>query len=480
MAELSPPRRLLKTAPQVSRQLLPPLLITAASVVLAGLAERWLGLREPAVLILLGVLIAASTTTAGPALLAALLGFVSYNVLFIEPRYSLHIGSRAGWVTGAVFLACALWAGRLASRLAMQISAQQVARQRSEAREQLARMLLAAEDEAAIARAAALSLSANLDVQAELLPFDPEPARVEIERSDAWLLPLPGPEGPLAALRLRAADGGPPELDAAQNTLLSDLMLDIAQGLLRLRLASALHGQRLANESERLRSALLASVSHDLRSPLSGIIGAAGTLESYLDELDEDDRRSLLQTIREEGQRLDRHIQNLLDMTRLGHQALALQRDWIGVDELVGAVVARVQRIWPAASLEISIQPDLPPVWVHAALVEQALFNVLENALAFSAEGEPISLVAGQPVPGWLHIEVLDRGPGIPEADRERIFDAFHSVERGDRGRPGTGLGLAISRGMIEAHGGQLRAEARSEGPGSCFRFELPMEARPA
>ncbi|MEO6104674.1 MAG: ATP-binding protein, partial [Pseudoxanthomonas sp.] len=243
---------------------------------------------------------------------------------------------------------------------------------------------------------------------------------------------------------------------------------------LRTRLVSDLETARVGNETERLRSALLSSVSHDLRSPLSSMIGSASSLASYSDAMSAEDRKSLLDTIQLEGERLDRYIQNLLDMTRLGHDGLTLNRDWIGVDELVGSATGRLLRYQPEVKLQIHIDPALKPIWVHPALVEQAVFNVLENAAKFSPPGVAVEIDA-RLVEGKLRIDVRDHGPGIPEQERARIFDMFYSVERGDRGRHGTGLGLTISQGMIGAHGGSVEALAGSDGRGTLIRITLPL-----
>jgi len=244
---------------------------------------------------------------------------------------------------------------------------------------------------------------------------------------------------------------------------------------LRVRLAAALEGERLQVERERLRSALLSSVSHDLRTPLAAMIGAADTLALYGDGMDDADRRTLVDTIREEGVRLERFIRNLLDMTRVG-QGISPKRDWIGVDELIGAALGRLQRSRPQAHVDVHVASDVGPIWVQPALVEQALFNVLDNAAGFSPEHAPIVVDARLVDAGsTLRIDVTDRGPGIPTEERERVFDFFYSVARGDREREGTGLGLAICRGMIVAHGGTVIALAPEQGPGTTLRISLPL-----
>ena len=165
-------------------------------------------------------------------------------------------------------------------------------------------------------------------------------------------------------------------------------------------------------------------------------------------------------------------------MTRLGHGTLALQRDWIGVDELIGSAVGRLRRYQPDARFDVAVEPTLDPLWVHPALVEQALFNVIENAARFSPPGEAVAIDARRDG-DCVRIEVRDRGPGIPEAERARIFDMFYSIDRGDRGRNGTGLGLAICRGMIGAHGGEVEALPGADGRGATLRITIPCHAPP-
>jgi two-component system sensor histidine kinase KdpD len=186
---------------------------------------------------------------------------------------------------------------------------------------------------------------------------------------------------------------------------------------------------------------------------------------------------------------LDRYIQNLLDMTRLGQGGLTLQRDWIGVDELVGSAIARMQRYRTHAHFRVDVADGIGPILVHPALVEQALFNVIDNAAKFSPPDAVVAIkarrIVGDPMRSdpmrtdLLQVDISDRGPGIPEEERNRIFDMFYSAGRGDRGRSGTGLGLAICRGMIEAHGGEVEALAGSDGVGTTMRITLPLQESP-
>jgi K+-sensing histidine kinase KdpD len=235
----------------------------------------------------------------------------------------------------------------------------------------------------------------------------------------------------------------------------------------------ALH---LRAETEKLRAALLTSVSHDLRTPLSTIIGAAESLGAYGDRLPPEDRDALAHEILCEGQRLDRYVQNLLDMTRLGQGPMAPAREWIGLDELVGAAFARIRRAHPSTRLESRLPDPTPPlVHVHPGLMEQALFNVLDNAAKAAPAGSAVTLAA-EAIGDRLAIEVRDAGPGIPLEERERVFEMFHSAGRS----AGTGLGLTISRGIVQAHGGTAVALAGTGGVGCTIRIELPLPAQPA
>ena len=470
------------------------------AVTVAAAAERWIGLSDLSLVFMLAVLLVAARTSTGPAVLTALLCFLAYNFFFIEPRYTFYVSARHGVTTVAAFLAAALLAGRLASRLAMQVQDLRAAHRDALARQDLGQRLAIAADEAAVVQAADAVFRQRLQAHVWVRigerslpaghlvpPAAPEAQAVVTSASVGgepvvehgwWFLPLRAPHGPLGVigLKLPAHVVQPSE---SQRQLAHEMADDIAQALLRTHLVADLQSARVAAETERLRSALLSSVSHDLRTPLAAIIGAADSLDSYGEVMPPEDRHSLLDTVRSEGERLDRYIQNLLDMTRLGHGTMTLRRDWIGVDELIGSATGRLRRYQPAAEFTVAVDQGLGPIWVHPALVEQALFNVIENAAKFSPPQTPVH-VAAQDVDGQVRIDVSDQGPGIPEAERQRIFDTFYSVERGDRGREGTGLGLAICRGMIGAHGGEVVAMVGPGGRGTTMRITLPRQEPPA
>ncbi|MBS7776522.1 ATP-binding protein, partial [Acidovorax sp. CCYZU-2555] len=482
------------------------LLVTAGAVAAAALARRFLGLEDLSMVFLIAVLLVAARTRMITAFTTAVLCFFVYDFFFIDPLLTLAIGSHGGIATVAMFLAAALIAGRLASQLRMQVVALRAANAHAAAMQALGQQLSKAADLGQVIASGSAVLQSTLHAQAwiringesgppagaallgekDLAAADWAQRHAQasgrftdtLSHSAWWFLPVRSDQESLGIVGLRFP-AAMTRLTFEQRRLAESMVEDIAQAALRARLVSDLEVARVTGETERLRSALLSSVSHDLRSPLSSMIGAADSLASYGKDMSEDDRKTLLETIRLEGERLDRYIQNLLDMTRLGHQGLTLTRDWIGIDELVGSASRRLQRYVAHTRVEIDIPAGLPLAHVHPALIEQALFNVMENAAKFSPPGEALRVVVRRTEADQMQIDVCDSGPGIPEDERSRIFDMFYSVERGDRGRQGTGLGLTIVQGIIGAHMGQVEALPGSDGRGTTIRLTLPWGEQP-
>lgn len=248
-----------------------------------------------------------------------------------------------------------------------------------------------------------------------------------------------------------------------------------AIALERTQLVAEIEKERINIETEQLRSALLASVSHDLRTPLAAIIGSTSSLLELHGALKAEDSRELLSTIDQEARRLDSYVQNLLDMTRLGHGSLKLNRDWVDLHDIIASATARLADRLSRQQLEVAIPPGFPLLWLHGALVEQAFFNLLDNAIRHAPEPGHIRILAREEN-GHAVIDICDQGPGVPEHEREKIFDMFYTAAQGDRsGRQGTGLGLAICRGMIAAHGGSVVALDGPGGTGTCMRVTLPV-----
>lgn len=484
-----------------------------ASVALCILLEYWLpvSVASFSLIFLSAVLVVAVRTALAPALTTAILGFLAYNYFFTEPRYTFEITRPDELVAVALFLVMGLAGGNLANRLRRQVGALKATNEQSRKLLQLNRRLAEAGDLMAIHRTAAntvarfthvpvctfewregsLVLAAASDPRE--LPDDAalrdmthchERARgvddgLESGHGNHWhYLALCSAEANhgVLALRLDRLDHSPTHEELQ---LFEAYASQVAQALTRTRLTTSLEEARIAEETERLRSALLSSVSHDLRTPLASMIGAASSLRELDAGLTEKDKRELLDALLSEGHRLDRYIENLLDMTRLGHGAFRLQRDWAAPADLIAAAIRRTRDQFPTLKIERSVPADLPLLYVHSALVEQAIFNVLENAARFSPPGCPVRIEVAVHEDS-LAIRIDDEGPGIPEAQRKHVFDMFFSGADGDGQRYGSGLGLAICRGMLAAHGGEVEALAGSAGRGTTIEMRMPLMAAPS
>ncbi len=262
-------------------------------------------------------------------------------------------------------------------------------------------------------------------------------------------------------------------LSPDQRRLFDALADQTALAIERVNLASDIDRNRLYTETERLRSALLTSISHDLRTPLASILGAATTLKSYSATLDEPAKNDLLTSIAEESERLNRFIANLLDMTRLESGTVVPKLEPNDLGDIIGSALRRAAKVLEGHELVLSLEPDLPMLDLDPVLFEQALFNLLDNAAKYSPPGSKVAVKAARDG-NTIRLSVTDAGDGIPPADLERIFDKFYRVHSSDRKRAGTGLGLAISRGFVESMHGTLVAANRSDGKGAVFTITLP------
>ncbi|NUG81096.1 DUF4118 domain-containing protein, partial [Acinetobacter bereziniae] len=460
-------------------------------------------IEELSVIFITAVVFVASKTRMLAAVFSAILFFLAYNFFFITPKFTFQISAHQGVITVVAFLGAALISSRLASRLKEQVVALKAANSYNSIMQDLGQKLSVAVDLKQVQEIAENSLSKNLNAEiwfyfpglsAEVSPLltisDKEKISADwtfknhqpsgrftqtLTENDWWFLPLLASKQCLGVVGIKF-----PKhlsvLNTEQKQLTETMIEYIAQAISRTQLSKALEIANINSETEKLRSALLSSVSHDLRSPLASMIGAADTLTNYRHSMDEQDQDSLLEAIRLEGERLDRYIQNLLDMTRLGHEGLSLKRDWIGVDELIGSAVRRLKRYMPHSLVEVHLPEQSLSLYVHAALIEQAIFNVLENAAKFSPEHKAVCIDVVQCSENEIEIAISDQGQGIPEDERERIFDMFYTMERGDRGQYGTGLGLTIVKAIIGAHMGKIMASSAKNNQGTCIRMQLPIQ----
>jgi two-component system sensor histidine kinase KdpD len=263
-------------------------------------------------------------------------------------------------------------------------------------------------------------------------------------------------------------------LTSSERRLLEAVGSQAAVAIERVTLAVDIDQARLGAERERLRSAMLTSVSHDLRTPLASIIGALSSLKSYRDRYDEATRSDLVNTALSEAERLDRFVGNLLDMTRLDAGVVVPKREPVDVGDLVSTTLRRAMPLLKEHVVASTVEPGLPTLSLDFVLAEQTLFNILDNAAKYSPTGGRIEIDVRRAV-DRIEIAVRDEGPGIAPASLDRLFEKFYRADDGDRRRAGTGLGLAIAKGFIEALGGSIRAANRTDRSGAEFIVSYPI-----
>src|SRR5215475_6863017 len=286
-------------------------------------------------------------------------------------------------------------------------------------------------------------------------------------------LPMRTGRGAIGIIGIDSDKPGP-LLTPDQRRLLDALIDQSALAIERVRLVEDLERAKRAAEADRLRSALLTSISHDLKTPLAAVLGAAGTLRDVSGALSDGEKADLLATIIDEAERLNRFIANLLDMTKLESGAVVPKSAPHDIGEIVGSALRRAARILAQHEVEVEIAADLPMLELDAVLFEQVLFNLFDNAAKYAPAGTTIR------ARGWREgnavcLEVLDEGEGIPATELEHIFGKFYRVNKQDQVRAGTGLGLAISRGFVEALNGTITASNRTDRSGAVFTITLPV-----
>lgn len=450
---------------------------------------------------LLVVALVAMRLGSGPAILAAFAGVALFDFFFVEPRFSMTVADGQYLITFVVMLAVALVIGQLAARL--REKALLAARREDEMRALygMAKELsgaIAAEQVADIVRRflklrleieAVLYLPRGDDVlmaiparqeetichtQVRAVYEEGQPMHLAAEESGyapALALPLVSPVRTRGVL-LAFADHAERVCAVERRPLLDAVASLAAIAVERLHYGEVVQQATLGMESERLRSALLSAVSHDLRTPLTVLVGLADALTLARPALSPSALDSAV-AIRDQALRLSGLVHNLLDMARLQTGKIVLNREWQPLEEVVGSSLKVMGGALAGRDLRLDLAPDLPPLEFDAVLLERVFCNLLENAAKYAPRGELLitARVAGEGV----EVAVVDAGPGLPPNDEESVFDLF---ERGRHSGAGGGLGLAICRAIVEAHGGRIRAERRPEG-GTRMVFTLPLGTPP-
>ena len=477
--------------------------VVAGCTAVAWLLAPRLDLSNLAMIYLLGVVVSAIAFGRGPAMLASVLGVALFDFLFVPPVFTFEVGDSQYLVTFAVMMVVAVVIGTLTSRLREQVHQARLRAHRSEVLYELSHELAGRRSMHDLLNSVLRRVSDLFECRAAVL-LPGEEQRVQYAAGDVALLDaqphergvaqwvvdhgqpaglgtdtLPGATAlhlPLAAsgkvlgvLALMPSD--PARFrDPERQRLLATFANQVAVAIERTRLSESAEGTRVEVETERARNALLSSVSHDLRTPLAVIAGAASGLRDG-EQLPQAIRRELAGTIVDEAQRLNRLVGDLLDMTRLEAGALRVRKEWHSLEEVVGAVLVRTEAQADGRVTFQSARP-LPLVPLDDVLYAQAVTNLVENALRHTPPGSPVEIHASL-TDSVLRLEVRDRGPGLPAGGEEQVFQKFwRGTGTGDRA--GAGLGLTIARGIAEAHGGRLRAASRTGG-GAVFQLEVPV-----
>jgi len=485
-------------------------LVAVAAATIVGLAlNSILPLPNVSLLYLLAVVFSAIREGYRSAFLTAVLSALTYNFSFIQPVGTLTIAAPHEVFAFFIFIAAAIVAGGIASRVREQRAVAVERARVTEALYDLSSKLSAASRSDEVVWVAATQLNSLLKRQVVFyLPNDAEPtlaaswppddvpevidaaaARWAFERKEPsgagtgtlpsskyQFRPLQSPTGIVGVCGFRFESG---PLDSTAQRILEATIHQTAIAIDRAELSRTLMDQAAKLAGDRFRSALLSSISHDLKTPLATITGAVSSLKELGERMSAESRRDVLTSIEEEAERLTRFVGNLLDMTRIEAGTLEAKTDWLDVRELVHQAVGRARKYFPDADIETSLAQDLPLIRGDSVLLGQVLFNLIDNAIKYGGNSQ-VSIYAKKDGEE-LVLSVTDLGKGIPEKDLERVFEKFHRGGRkADGRRAGTGLGLAIARGFVEAMGGTIRAESpaiRKRGTRLVLRLPITEQA---
>lgn len=489
--------------PSLAAAAVMPALATGVSLLAFGRDQ----LPDVVMIYLLGIMLASSRLGFGAAIFAGFLSVAAFDFFFVPPYLTFAIADFRHGTTFAVMLVVAVVISGLTQRIRNQVTAAQERELRTAALFALTRELAAAQGLDRVIQVAARQIEKAF--RGAVSVFTPDqngtlsrnyaspsigaPSERDLSVSQwvwtnqreaglgtstlpggsALYIPLPASQGVVGVLGIAPED--PERLSQlAQRKQVDAFAAQMGLAVERARLADEAENARREMEAEQLRSSLLSSVSHDLRTPLAVITGATGTVLQGGAAMSEPMRQDLLKTVLEEAERLNRLIRNLLDMTRLESGAVKVNKEWMPLEEVVGGALTHLESRLGSREVRVELPSDPLQVPCDAVLLEQVFINLVENAVKYSPG--PIEIHA-TPGTGEIAIDVSDRGPGIPIGEEERIFDKFHRSGH-EGGREGVGLGLTICRAIVAAHGGKIWALNR-QGGGATFRFTLPLDGAP-
>jgi two-component system, OmpR family, sensor histidine kinase KdpD len=464
---------------------------------------------DVAMLYLLGVVLVASRYRLGAALGASLLSIAAFDLIFVPPYYTFGVHDSAYILTFGVMLVVAVTMSRLTGRVREQAEASVRREQQMAAMYAMNRELASVDTSQLQLEVARRHLGQGVDGDVTITLVDRETSETDrwptdgvfatydvrvaaswayrrgepagwgtthCAEAEALVVPLWTPTAKLGVAALQPRNSGR-SLDEDDTGLVASLAEQAAIALERTILTERHAQARIEVEAEHLRSSLLSSLSHDLRTPLGTIQGAASSLLQNSGGLSPELRRELAETVLEESRRMTRLVGNLLDMVRVESGALAVQKAWQPLEEALGVALLRLDGRADGHPIEATLPRDLPLVPVDELLIEQVFINLLENAIKYTPQS-PIT-VGAWAEGGHVVVEVADRGAGVPPELEDEVFHKFYRIRNGSGGTgSGAGLGLAICRGIVKAHGGRIWVQRR-EGGGAAFRFTIPLEGPP-
>jgi two-component system sensor histidine kinase KdpD len=484
------------------------LLFVAAGLGVGELIHPWLGIENVDLVFLTAVVGVAVRYGLWPSLLASVAAALCYNFFFLQPTYAFTITGPTNIAAFFFFMLIAILVSNVAARVRTQADAAIGRVRTTESLYAFSRKLAGTATLDDVLWATAYQTALMLKVRVVLLlPEDGVltvkagyPPEDELDKADlaaanwAWsndrpagrgsdtlpgakrlFLPMRTGRGQIGVIGIDDDKTGP-LLTPDQRRLLDALMDQGALAIERVLLVEDMDRVKRTVESERLRSALLTSISHDLKTPLASVLGAASTMRDLSAGLTDAEKRDLLATVIDESERLNRFIANLLDMTKLESGAIVPNTARHDVGEIVGSALRRSSKILGHHKVSLDLVADLPMLELDAVLFEQVLFNLLDNAAKYAPAGSTISIKTSRDR-NWVTLQVIDEGDGIPPGEQESVFDKFYRAQKGDHVRPGTGLGLAIARGFVEAMHGTITADNRADRSGAVLTIRLPVPA---
>src|SRR3954463_8771971 len=493
-----------------ARPYLMALLFVAFGLAAAALIKPLFGGIENVDLVFLTAVVgAAARYGLWPSLLSSLVASLCYNFFFLPPVYTFTITDPTTVAAFFFFMLIALLVSNVAARVRSQADTAIGRVRTTESLYAFSRKLAGTATLDDVLWATAYQTALMLRVRVVLLlPEDGVltvksgyPPEDELDNADlaaanwAWsndraagrgsdtlpgakrlFLPMRTGRGAIGVIGIDDDRTGP-LLTPDQRRLLDALVDQGALAIERVLLVEDVDRVKRTVESERLRGALLTSISHDLKTPLASVLGAASTMRDLASALSDTEKRDLLATVIDESERLNRFIANLLDMTKLESGAIVPNTALHDLGEIVGSALRRAAKILTAHKVELELAADLPMLQLDAVLFEQVLFNLLDNAAKYSQPHAVVSIRSRRDS-DHVVLQIADEGDGIPSEELESVFDKFYRAQKGDHVRPGTGLGLAISRGFVEAMHGTISAANRSDRSGAVLTIRLPIPAR--